>query len=128
MELSREIKIAPIKVNGSRTELNVIEIEVSHDKGGYNMFTGESRRTGIICSIRPMGRHDGCCSTIIDGKTEHMGFYTFLVPCGRKSPKKLEMVANEILPLSEKIAEMFLEGQYQAIANMMTSAVRAINL
>ena len=118
--LSRDIEITPIKVNGSRTELNVLTIEIDHDKGGYSNFTGEYHQTGIIFRISPKGKHNGIVSQIIDGKTEHMGFYVFLLPCGRKSPKRMQMIANDILPHGEEIADLFLKGEYTEIANLVT--------
>ena len=122
MELRKEIEITPIG------KLNRLEVEVEHDKGGYNFYDGSTRRKGIICRVRPLSRIGGLNSIIIDGKTEHMGFYVFLVPCDRKSPKKLEKVADVILPMTEKIGEMFVKGEYRAIADMMLSAVGELNL
>ena len=118
--LSKDIEITPIKVSGSHTELNVLTVEIDHDKGGFNTFTGEYRKTGIICRISPKGKHDGIVSQIIDGKTEHMGFYVFLVPCGRRSPKRLQNAADAILPHAKEIAELFLQGEYVEIANLVT--------
>lgn len=122
MELRREIEITPIG------KLNRLEVEVEHDKGGYNFYDGSIRRKGIICRVRPLSVREGSYSFLIDGKTEHMGFYVFLVPCERKSPKKLEKVANVILPMTEKIAEMFVNREYRGIADMMVSAVGELNL
>jgi hypothetical protein len=115
--LEKEFEIEPIITGSVTSSLNYISISIEHDKGGHSWYTGEIRDTGIIFRIKPFGRHNGTCRTIIDGKKEHMGFYVFLTPCARKSPKKMQVIADKIFPYGQEIVNLFLEGKYTEIAN-----------
>lgn len=122
----------PIKC-GNRN-LTHIKVKVEHDKGGLYWGTGEIHESGVITRVTPLevqemeieGHKYNIYGQIIDGNIEHMGFYVFCLPCKRKSPKKLEKVANAVFPLSQDIVDKFIEGNYTACANMIVNASKNV--
>lgn len=126
MDYKIDIPFNPvIKVNEIHT-INYLRIRVEHDKGGYSWATDEIHKTGVTCHITPIMKQDRSVSTLYDCKTEHQGFFVFCVPCGRKSPKKIEKVFNAVEPLAETIMQMFVDKKYSEIAALITDACKDI--
>ena len=132
--LIKDIELAnPIVVNGN-PKLTHIRLEVDHDKGGVSWGTGEMHKTGIKVNVTPIEvsytEYNGVQYKLIgqtfDGKTEHQGFFVFCVPCGRKSPKKMEKVAEAVFPIADKIVENFLSGEYSTCADLIVSVTKNI--
>lgn len=131
--LVKDIELAtPINVGGR--SLTHIRLEVQHDKGGMSWGTGEYHKTGIKVNLSPIevsyteygGQQHKIVGQIYDGKTEHQGFFVFCVPCGRKSEKKMEKVAEAVFPVSDSIVENFLNGNYSVCADIIVSATKNI--
>ena len=124
--LKRVIKLEnEIKVD-SLHSLNAIKIEVQHDKGGYSWGTGEYHKTGIKVDVTPIKQEERSWSVLYDGKKEHQRFFVFVKDCGRKSPKKMQQVADCVLPLSEKIVELFLAGNYCGVADLIVNSCKDV--
>ena len=68
--------------------------------------------------------HGHC--VIYDGKLEHQGFYVYCLACERKAPKKMEKIADAILPLSDTIKEKFLNNEFRDIAILITNTVKEL--
>jgi hypothetical protein len=117
----------PIKVHELKS-ITHLRIEIDHDKGGMSWGTGEMHKTGIKCNVTPIEKTQYGYSVLYDGKFEHQGFFVFLLDCGRKSPKKMQKVADVILPLADKVTEMFLRGEYREIAVLMTETVKSAKI
>jgi hypothetical protein len=107
--LCKTVPITPIKVGNC--ELNSLRVEIDYDKGGLT-FSGDAIPRGIICRVKPIGIHKGIVSEIALGKQHHVGFRVFLEDCGRRSPKKMKMYAEKILPHTEEIAGMYMNGKF----------------
>ena len=67
----------------------------------------------------------GGYSVCYSGKIADQGFCIGVLPCPRKSTKKMEKIADKVLPMAEKFAEMFAEGKYQEIVKEIQDAVDA---
>jgi hypothetical protein len=106
--LCKTVPITPIKVGNC--ELNSLRVEIDYDKGGLT-FSGDAIPRGIICRVKPVSIHDGIVSEIALGKQHHVGFCVFLEDCGRRSPKKMKMYAEKILPHTEEIAGIYMNGK-----------------
>lgn len=127
---TKDLKVeVPLNSKALGDKLTHLSVEVKHDNGGLSLGTGELHSKGIIVSITPIGieekEYNGqkykMYAQILDGKKEHSGFYVFVMACERKSPKKMQMVADKVLPLAETFRDLFLEGKYTEIASMIQS-------
>lgn len=126
--LVKEIEITPIKVNELKS-ITHIRFEIKHDKGGMSWGTGEYHHTGVKLQVTPIGRdpkYPNSYSVLYDGKTEHQGFFVFLCPCSRKSPKRMQKCADVILPMAEEMTDLFLKGDYVKIATLAQTATKDI--
>lgn len=106
-------------------KLTHLRIEIDHDKGGLSWGTGDYHSCGVVCNVHPIEKQDFNGHTIIgrvyDGKTEHQGFFVFLIPCGRKSPKKMQLAFDKVKPHAEEIKDLFLAKNYVGVANLLTN-------
>ena len=126
--LSKEIKIDPIVVNELKT-ITHLRFEIDHDKGGMSLSTDEYRKTGIRLNVTPISRdpkYPNSYSVFYDGKKEHQGFFVFLCPCARKSPKRMQKCADVIMPMAEEMTDLFLKGDYVSIAKLAQEATKDI--
>jgi hypothetical protein len=125
-ELKKDIVIDPVIQIDQHHKINTLRIEIDHQKDGHSLFTGEFHKKGIICRVTPMDKSEYGCGTMYDGKLEHQGFYVYCLPCERKAPKKMEKIADAILPLSEIIKEKFLNNEFRNIAILITNTVKEL--
>ena len=127
-KLVKEIEITPIKVNELKT-ITHLRFEIDHDKGGVSWGTGDYHNTGVKLNVKPISRdprYPNLYSVLYDGKTEHQGFFVFLCPCSRKSPKRMQKCADVILPMAEEMTDLFLKGDYVSIAKLAQEATKDI--
>ena len=126
--LVNEIQIDPIKVNELKT-ITHIRYEIDHDKGGVSWVTGEYHNTGVILRVTPISRdprYPNSYGVLYDGKTEHQGFFVFLCPCSRKSPKRMQKCADVIMPMISEMTDLFVHGNYVKIATLAQEATKDI--
>jgi hypothetical protein len=126
--LSKEVKIDPIIIDDHH-KITELKFEISHDSGGFSYATDEYRKTGVRLDVKPVCRdpkYPNLYSVVYDGKKEHQGFYVFLCPCSRKSPKRMQKCADAILPMAEKMTDMFINGDYIGIAKLAQEATKDI--
>ena len=126
--LVNEIQIDPIKVNELKT-ITHIRYEIDHDKGGVSWATGEYHNTGVILRVTPISRdprYPNSYGVLYDGKTEHQGFFVFLCPCSRKSPKRMQKCADVIMPMISEMTDLFVQGNYVKIATLVQEATKDI--
>jgi hypothetical protein len=123
-DLKIRLELEPM-VLGS-VKLTHLEIEVSHDKGGFGLGDTIQRR-GVRCDVHPIKVEDFNGSKIygriFDGQIRHQGFFTFLIDCEKKSPKKMKMAFERIKPHAEEIKDLFIRGNYNGIAQLVKNAV-----
>jgi hypothetical protein len=117
--LYKTVPIDPIKV-GNR-ELNNLRVEIDYDKGGLT-FSGDAIPRGIVCRVKPIGIHDGIITEIAIGKQHHVGFRVLLEDCGRRPPKKMKMYAEKILPHTEEIAGLYVNGKLNDAYSVISKA------
>lgn len=125
-ELTKDIVIDPVIPIGQHRKINALRIEIDHQKDGHSLLTDEYHKKGIICRVTPVEKSEHGYSVFYDGKMEHQGFYVYCLACGRKSPKKMEKIADAILPLSDIIKEKFLNNKFRDIAILITNAVKEL--
>ena len=121
-ELKKDIVIDPVIPIGQYHKINTLRIEIDHKK----VFTDEYHKKGIICRVTPMENTEYGYSIMYDGKMEHQGFYVYCLACERKAPKKMEKIADAILPLSDIIKEKFLNNEFRDIAILITNTVKEL--
>ena len=102
-ELKKDIVIDPVIPIGQYHKINTLRIEIDYQKDGRSWLTDEYHKKGIICRVTPMEKSEHGYSVMYDGKLEHQGFYVYCLACERKAPKKMEKIADAILPLSDAI-------------------------
>lgn len=125
-ELKKDIVIDPVIPIGQHHTINTLRIEIDHQKEGRSWFTGEYHKKGIICRVTPMENTEYGYSIMYDGKMEHQGFYVYCLACERKSPKKMEKIADAIFPLSDIIKEKFLNNEFRDIAILITNTIKEL--
>ena len=125
-ELTKDIVIDPVIPIGQHRKINALRIEIDHQKDGHSFLTDEYHKKGIICRVTPVEKSEHGYSVFYDGKMEHQGFYVYCLACGRKSPKKMEKIADTILPLSDIIKEKFRNNEFRDIAILITNTVKEL--
>ena len=125
-ELKKDIVIDPVIPIGQYRNINALRIEIDHQKDCHSWLTDEYHKKGIICRIMPIEKSEHGYSVMYDGKLEHQGFYVYCLACERKAPKKMEKIADAILPLSDTIKEKFLNNEFVGIAILITNAVKEL--
>ena len=126
--LSKAVKIDPIIIDDHH-KITEIRFEISHDNGGMSLGTGEYRNTGVRLDVKPVCRdpkYPNSYSVVYDGKPEHQGFFVFLCPCSRKSPKRMQKCADAVMPMADKLTDMFIKGDYVGIAKLAQEATKDI--
>lgn len=127
MNIIKDTQITPIKITNDRY-INTIRLEVEYDKGGVALITNEKHERGIICRIKPIEKKDGFTYMLYDGNLDHQGFYVFCEHCQRKAPKRMKEIADKIFNHSDQIAKLFVDKNYQEIANIIVVATREIEI
>lgn len=115
--LTKVLPYGPIDVQGNFT-INHIKIEVKY---------WEHRIKVDITPIK-IDERNGLYSVLYDGKKEHQGFFVNVLQCSRKSPKKMDLIARAIWPYTDRIVELFGQGKFAEIANMITELVKDLNI
>ena len=126
-ELKKDIVIDPVIPIGQYHKINTLRIEIDHQKDGRSWLTDEYHKKGIICRVTPMDKSEYGHCVMYDGKLEHQGFYVYCLACERKAPKKMEKIADAILPLSDTIKEKFLNDEFRDIAILITNTVKELH-
>jgi len=120
MEAKKYVQFTtPIKTGYFTNELNMLRIEVSYDKGGYNFYGGSIDGRGVYCILTPVHKEEIYESSIIDGNRHNTGYKVFLKPLSRKSQKQIDLCAEKIMPLSDKIVALYEEGKHEEIVLML---------
>ena len=125
-ELKKDIVIDPVIPIGQYHKINTLRIEIDYQKDGRSWLTDEYHKKGIICRVTPMENTGYGYSIMYDGKLEHPGFYVYCLACERKAPKKMEKIADAILPLSDAIKEKFLNNEFRDIAILITNTIKEL--
>ena len=126
-ELKKDIVIDPVIPIGQYHKINTLRIEIDYQKDGRSWLTDEYHKKGIICRVTPMDKSEYGHCVMYDGKLEHQGFYVYCLACERKAPKKMEKIADAILPLSDTIKEKFLNNEFRDIAILITNTVKELH-
>ena len=126
-ELKKDIVIDPVIPIGQYHKINTLRIEIDYQKDGRSWLTDEYHKKGIICRVTPMDKSEYGHRVMYDGKLEHQGFYVYCLACERKAPKKMEKIADAILPLSDTIKEKFLNNEFRDIAILITNTVKELH-
>lgn len=113
--LTKVLPYGPIEVHDNFT-INHIKIEVNY----WDYM--------IRVNITPIMIDDISYSICYDGKREHQGFFVTALQCSRKSPKKMDMIARALWPYTDRIVELFGQGKFIEIANMITELVKDLNI
>lgn len=114
------VPYGPVTVHENHT-INRLRIKVQHNKGDRS----------VRVDITPIKYDEEwhSYSILYDGKREHQGFYvTVLTGQTRKSPKKLGLIYSALTPYTDRIADLFLQGEYGSIANMVTELVKDLDI
>ena len=125
-ELKKDIVIDPVIPIGQYHKINTLRIEIDYQKDGRSWLTDEYHKKGIICRVTPMDKSEHGHRVMYDGKLEHQGFYVYCLACERKSPKKMEKIADAIFPLSDIIKEKFINNEFRDIAILITNTVKEL--
>ena len=125
-ELKKDIVIDPVIPIGQYHKINTLRIEIDYQKDGRSWLPDESHKKDIICRVTPMDKSEYGHCVMYDGKLEHQGFYVYCLACERKAPKKMEKIADAILPLSDTIKEKFLNNEFRDIAILITNTVKEL--
>ena len=125
-ELKKDIVIDPVIPIGQYHKINTLRIEIDYQKDGRSWLTDEYHKKGIICRVTPMDKSEYGHCVMYDGKLEHQGFYVYCLACERKAPKKMEKIADAILPISDPIKENFLNNEFRDIAILITNTVKEL--
>ena len=125
-ELKKDIVIDPVIPIGQYHKINTLRIEIDYQKDGRSWLTDEYHKKGIICRVTPMDKSEHGHCVMYDGKLEHQGLYVYCLACERKAPKKMEKIADSILPLSDTIKEKFLNNEFRDIAILITNTVKEL--
>ena len=91
-----------------------IRIDVFHDRGGPNYFTGGTIRAGYWVSVGAVERRDGCVSEVLGGG----GFGRRILALETRAPfnpKRFAHLAAEIHQHDATIAQAALDGDYEGI-------------
>lgn len=126
--LSKTVKIDPIIIDDHH-KITELKFEISHDSGGVSWGTGEMRNSGIRLDVKPVCRdpkYPNSYGIIYDGKPEHQGFFVFLCPCSRKSPKRMQKCADAVMPMADTMTDMFIKGNYTGLAGIAQELTKDI--
>jgi hypothetical protein len=111
-------RVTDVQINDAHGS-NGIELDVHHDKGGANYFSGGYTKAGFWMSVTPVKIEAGSVSMIL-GNSIGRRFYLLDVP--RFNAKKLEQLTAAIKPHTAVIVAALLCGDYDAIKNVLTAA------
>jgi len=115
--LTKVLPYGPIEVHDNFT-INNIKIEVKY----------WDNRIKVDITPIMLDEKNGSYSVHYDGKQEHQGFFVPVLQCSRKSPKKMDLIARALWPYTDRIVELFGQGKFAEIANMITELVKDLNL
>ena len=115
--LTKVLPYGPIEVNDNFT-INHIKIEVKY----------WDHKVKVDITPIMIDERYGSYSVHYDGKQEHQGFFVNVLQCSRKSPKKMDLIARALWPYTDRIVELFGQGKFAEIANMITELVKDLNL
>jgi len=113
--LTKIVPYGPIDLHDNFT-INHIKIEVKY---------WDHR---IKVDITPIMINDISYSVHYDGKQEHQGFFVNVLQCSRKSNKKMDLIARALWPYTDRIVELFGQGKFAEITNIITALVKDLNL
>lgn len=103
-------------------DVNTIELRVSYQLGGHNVFTGRQEGRGVYLSVTPCNvNHDGsfaCRSFMVFGK---MNFKMLVKPLNRKSQKAIDEVAAKVDLHKEEIAAIVEKMDERAVYDFVMS-------
>lgn len=126
-ELAIEVELNPTIKITEHYDITHIRISVEHDRGGKSIYTGEVHETGIIVRVTPIHKTDNGFGVMYDGQIEHQGFYIYCMPCIRKSPKKMEAIADKVFSVANGLSDLFLQGNYKNILEIINNIVKELN-
>ena len=103
--------------------LNKLRINVDYQKGGVNYFSGDYSESGVYIYIQPCTYNNGIIGTVITGKQHLDGYKILLKELNRKSQKQIDLMAENVLPYAQHIADLYSDGRHQDIYNLVKSIV-----
>jgi hypothetical protein len=109
---------------GSGKILNKLRINVDHQKGGINYFSGEYSETGVYVYIQPCTNENGIVGTVITGKQHYDGYKILLKELGRKSQKQIDLMAAKVMPYAQQIADLYSDARHKDIYDLVKTAVK----
>jgi len=117
-----KLKKPIIRNNKGLDDLDELRIRVEYQKGGWNIFTGDSENGGVYVYVTPVHRGNCFVSTTIDGNIHNMGYKILLKELGRKSQKQIDIATERIMPFAEVIADNYGEGNHKQVYNIIKNA------
>lgn len=117
-----KLKKPIIRNNKGLDDLDELRIRVEYQKGGWNIFTGDSENGGVYAYVTPVHRGNCFVSTTIDGNIHNMGYKILLKELGRKSQKQIGIAVERIMPFAEVIADNYGEGNHKQVYNIIKNA------
>jgi len=122
MNNEKYVKLSkPIVRNGLDT-LDELRIRVEYQKGGWNIFTGDSENGGVYVYLTPVHRENGFVSQTIDGNTHNSGYKILVKELGRKSQKQIDLAVERIMPFAETIGGIYGEGKHLQVYELIKKA------
>lgn len=97
-----------------------IKFEVVYCRGGMNMFTYKDEPRGIYLSLSPVELKDRG-SYMSEIYTAFTGGKTLIKEMARKSDKAVEKAWDKLNDCSEKIINLFEQGKYSEIKELIQS-------
>ena len=85
--------------NAVGDDINMLEVEIHYEKGGYNPFFNKPQQRGYYFYVHPyrLEEHDGYSVKCISfSPTGGAGFKVCILPCERQSKKRFETACSMI--------------------------------
>jgi hypothetical protein len=102
-----------------QNDSNAVEIDVQHDKGGPNYFSGGYIKTGYYMSLTPVKVRDGSVSFLMGAS---IGRRYRLMDGDRFNAKKLDTLAQALKPKTADLVAALLRRDYDAIREIANAA------
>lgn len=110
----------PINTGGGSIR-NELKIKVDYQKGGVNYFSGNYSDSGVYVYITPVSRGNGFEGFSITGNQHIDGYKVLMKQINRKSQKQIELVAANVMPYAQQIADLYSDGKHQEVYSLLMS-------
>lgn len=105
----------------SENESDKIAIELTYNMGRFNYFTYVNEKRGLYLTLTPVTIKEYGGGTISESFVGFSGVKFFLKELSRKSDKQHELLWNKILPHTRELADLFENGDFQSIMDMLNN-------